>query len=67
MPRVGQPAPQVIMSELDGQVFDLAQARGKVVILSLVGDLVRALPRPRCRSWIRPMRRTAPRASRSLA
>ena len=34
-PGVGQPAPEVVMPELDGQVFDLAQARGKVVILSL--------------------------------
>ena len=34
-PRIGQPAPQVVMPELDGQVFDLAEARGKVVILSL--------------------------------
>ena len=33
--RFGQPAPEVVMPELDGQVFDLAQARGKVVILSL--------------------------------
>ncbi len=34
-PRVGQPAPEVVMPELDGQAFDLAQARGKVVVLSL--------------------------------
>ena len=33
--RLGQPAPEVVMPELSGQTFDLAEARGKVVILSL--------------------------------
>ncbi len=34
MPRPGQPAPQVAAPLLDGGTFDLAKARGKVVVLS---------------------------------
>ncbi len=34
-PRIGRPAPQVEAAMLDGRVFNLDQARGKVVILSL--------------------------------
>jgi cytochrome c biogenesis protein CcmG, thiol:disulfide interchange protein DsbE len=31
---VGQPAPALVVTELDGQAFDLAALRGKVVIVS---------------------------------
>jgi cytochrome c biogenesis protein CcmG, thiol:disulfide interchange protein DsbE len=31
---VGQPAPSLVVRELDGQMFDLSAVRGKVVILS---------------------------------
>ena len=33
-PDVGQPAPALVTKELDGQTFDLAQLRGKVVIVN---------------------------------
>jgi peroxiredoxin len=31
---VGQPAPSLVVQELDGQTFDLSAARGKVVVVS---------------------------------
>jgi cytochrome c biogenesis protein CcmG, thiol:disulfide interchange protein DsbE len=31
---VGQPAPSLVVQELDGQTFDLGAARGKVVVIS---------------------------------
>jgi cytochrome c biogenesis protein CcmG/thiol:disulfide interchange protein DsbE len=31
---IGQPAPSLVVRELDGQMFDLSAVRGKVVILS---------------------------------
>ena len=34
-PRIGQPAPPLQTTLLDGRTFDLGQARGKVVIVSL--------------------------------
>ncbi len=34
-PRIGQPAPQLAATLLDGSRFDLAQSRGRVVIVSL--------------------------------
>ena len=34
-PRLGQPAPELVMDQLDGRTFDLAHERGKVVIVSL--------------------------------
>ena len=37
---VGQPAPSLVVQELDGQTFDLSAARGKVVVVSFWGNLV---------------------------
>jgi cytochrome c biogenesis protein CcmG/thiol:disulfide interchange protein DsbE len=34
-PVAGQPAPALIVPELDGQVFDLAKLRGKVVLVNV--------------------------------
>ena len=31
---VGQPAPSLVVQELDGQTFDLSAVRGKVVVVS---------------------------------
>jgi thiol-disulfide isomerase/thioredoxin len=33
-PQVGQPAPTLVVSQLDGRLFDLAALRGKVVIVN---------------------------------
>jgi peroxiredoxin len=33
-PEIGKPAPALVVSGLDGQVFDLAKLRGKVVLVS---------------------------------
>lgn len=34
-PTIGQPAPQLIVPQLDGHAFDLAQLRGKVVLVNV--------------------------------
>ena len=34
-PTVGQPAPQLVVPQLDGHEFDLAQLRGKVVLVNV--------------------------------
>ena len=33
-PEIGKPAPQLVVTELDGQVFDLAKLKGKVVLIN---------------------------------
>ena len=33
-PETGKPAPELVVSELDGQIFDLAKLRGKVVLVN---------------------------------
>ena len=33
-PQIGKPAPQLVVTELDGQVFDLAKLKGKVVLIN---------------------------------
>jgi len=33
-PEMGKPAPELVVSELDGQTFDLAKLRGKVVLVN---------------------------------
>lgn len=33
-PEIGKPAPELVVSEIDGQTFDLAKLRGKVVLVN---------------------------------
>jgi cytochrome c biogenesis protein CcmG, thiol:disulfide interchange protein DsbE len=33
-PEIGKPAPELVVTELDGQVFDLAKLKGKVVLVN---------------------------------
>jgi peroxiredoxin len=35
LPTIGQPAPQLIVQQLDGHEFDLAKLRGKVVLVNV--------------------------------